>query len=245
MIFVQMEISRSMLIISAHAADFVWRAGGVIALHTKNGGKATIVSLSYGENGESGDLWKIPGQTIEKVKSQRHDEASEAAKILGAKFVPMDLGDYPLEISELSLNKLVSIFLEVSPKIVLIHSKKDPFNPDHPIASQAALKARLLATGAGGAPASFKTIPPSIVYAFEPHQPDLCSFKPDIFVDVTKVWQTKLEAMSAMVAQIYLKDHYIRRAEQRAFQSRYVGFDHDTKYVEAFEKLTPEKRDAL
>ena len=51
---------RSMLIVSAHAADFVWRAGGAICLHTSNGGKATVVSLSYGENGESGDLWREP-----------------------------------------------------------------------------------------------------------------------------------------------------------------------------------------
>ena len=240
-----METSRSMLIISAHAADFVWRAGGVIALHTKNGGKATVVSLSYGENGESGDLWRIPGQTIEKVKSKRHDEALEAASTLGVKFIPMDLGDYPLEISELSLKNLVNIFVEVSPEIVLVHSKEDPFNPDHPIASQASLKARLLATGAGGVPASYKTIPPSIVYAFEPHQPDLCSFKPDTFVDVTQVWQTKSNAMSAMVSQSYLKEHYTKRAEQRAFQARYVGLDQETKYVEAFQKLTPEKKDAL
>ena len=58
---------RSMLIVSAHAADFVWRAGGAIGLHTSNGGKATVVSLSYGENGESGDLWREPGQTVEAV----------------------------------------------------------------------------------------------------------------------------------------------------------------------------------
>ena len=240
-----METSRSMLIISAHAADFVWRAGGVIALHTKNGGKATVVSLSYGENGESGDLWKIPGQTIEKVKSKRHDEALAASNALGARFIPMDLGDYPLEISRSSLISLVKIFVEISPDIVLVHSKEDPFNPDHPVASKAALKARLLATGAGGVPASFKTIPPSIVYAFEPHQPDLCSFIPDTFVDVSQVWPTKLEAMSAMEAQSYLKDHYTKRAEQRAFQSRYVGLNHNTKYVEVFQKLTPEKREAL
>ena len=236
---------RAMLIISAHAADFVWRAGGVIALHTKNGCPATVVSLSYGENGESGDLWKKPGQTIEKVKSQRHAEAFAAAKVLGAKFVPMDLGDFPLEISKSSLKKLATIFVNVCPDIVLVHAKDDPFNPDHPVASKAALKARLLATGAGGVAASFKTIPPSVVYAFEPHQPDLCSFKPDTFVDVTKVWQTKLEAMNSMEAQSYLKNHYTQKAEQRAFQSRYVGIDPKAKYVEAFQKLTPEKKDAL
>ena len=97
----------------------------------------------------------------------------------------------------------------------------------------------------GGVTASFVTIPPPIMYAFEPHQPDLCSFRPDTFVDVTKVWLMKSDAMSAMAAQQYLQDHYTQRAEQRAFQARYAGFGPETKYVEAFQRLTPEKRNAL
>jgi len=203
-----MKTPRSMLIVSAHAADFVWRAGGAIGLHTLNGGKATVVSLSYGENGESGDLWREPRQTVTAVKSHRHAEALAASTALGADFIPMDLGDYPLEVSGASLQKLASIYVENKPDVLLIHAPEDPFNPDHPVASFAAQKARLLATGAGGVPASFKTIPPPIMYAFEPHQPDLCSFKPDTFVDVTNVWPSKNEAMSAMAAQSYLKEHY-------------------------------------
>ena len=236
---------RSMLIVGAHAADFVWRAGGVIAKHTAAGGTATVVSLSYGENGESGDLWREQGQTIEVVKSHRHKEALTAVTALGAEFVPLDLGDYPLEVSEVSLQRLVSIFVDVRPDVALVHATEDPFNPDHPVASLAAQKARLLATGAGGVPASFVTIPPPMMYAFEPHQPDLCFFRPDTFVDVTEVWPMKSDAMSAMTAQQYLKDHYTQRAEQRAFQARYAGFGPETKYVEAFQRLTPEKKIAL
>ena len=240
-----METPRSMLIVSAHAADFVWRAGGAIGLHTLNGGKATVVSLSYGENGESGDLWREPGQTVEAVKSHRHAEALAASTALGAEFIPMDLGDYPLEVSGASMQKLASIYVEKRPDVLLVHAPEDPFNPDHPVASFAAQKARPLATGAGGVPASFKTIPPPVMYAFEPHQPDLCSFKPDTFVDVTNVWPSKNEAMSAMAAQSYLKEHYTQRAEQRAFQSRYAGFGKNTRYVESFQRLTPEKRSYL
>ena len=49
---------KSALVISAHAADFVWRCGGAIALHQKRGYEVTIVCLSFGERGESGNLWK-------------------------------------------------------------------------------------------------------------------------------------------------------------------------------------------
>ena len=170
--------------------------------------------MSYGENGESGDLWLEPGQNIETVKSLRHAEALAASNALGAKFIPLDLGDYPLEVSGESLREIASIYVEKEPDVILIHAAEDPFNPDHPVASFAAQKARLLAMGAGGVPASFKTIPPPEMYAFEPHQPDLCSFKPDTFVDVTNVWQIKTDAMSAMASQSYLQDHYSHRAEQ-------------------------------
>ena len=46
--------------VSAHAADFVWRAGGAIALYAERGYRVRILCLSYGERGESERLWKIP-----------------------------------------------------------------------------------------------------------------------------------------------------------------------------------------
>ena len=55
-----------------------------------------MVALSYGERGESGELWKQEGQTIENVKQIRHAEAEAAAAQLGASFRALDLGDYPL-----------------------------------------------------------------------------------------------------------------------------------------------------
>jgi 4-oxalomesaconate hydratase len=57
--------------VGAHAADFVWRAGGALALAGESGGTARVIALSYGEKGESGELWKEEGQTIENVKKVR------------------------------------------------------------------------------------------------------------------------------------------------------------------------------
>jgi 4-oxalomesaconate hydratase len=51
------ETSPSLLVVSAHAGDFVWRAGGAIAAATLRGEKATVVCLSYGEGGEWASLW--------------------------------------------------------------------------------------------------------------------------------------------------------------------------------------------
>src|SRR5215472_11504343 len=89
-----------MLVIGAHSADFVWRAGGAAAVCAAGGGTAKVIALSYGERGESGELWKQEGQTIEHVKEIRHGEAQRAAAALGAEFEALDFGDYPLEIDK-------------------------------------------------------------------------------------------------------------------------------------------------
>jgi len=70
-------------VVSAHLADFDWRAGGAIALHESLGWDVTVVCLSYSERGESAKLWRKPGMTLEKVKAERQQEAENAAKTLG------------------------------------------------------------------------------------------------------------------------------------------------------------------
>ena len=84
-----MNQSRTLLVVGAHAADFVWRAAGIIAVVTKHGGRASVVALTYGERGESGELWKEPNQTVENVKRIRHEEATHAARFLAQRFIAL------------------------------------------------------------------------------------------------------------------------------------------------------------
>jgi 4-oxalomesaconate hydratase len=121
-----------LLVVSAHAADFVCRAGGAIATVTAGGGSAHVVALSYGERGESGELWKTPGQTEENVKRVRHEEAARAAAHLGATFEGVDLGDYPLVVDDAATRRLVDVMTSFAPDVLLTHAERDPFNPDHP-----------------------------------------------------------------------------------------------------------------
>ena len=107
--------ARRLMVIGAHSADFVWRAGGAAAVTTRNGGDARVVALSYGERGESGELWKEEGQTVENVKKIRHGEAQRAAGHLGATFECLDLGDYPLNIDPDGLNLISDTIREFAP----------------------------------------------------------------------------------------------------------------------------------
>jgi 4-oxalomesaconate hydratase len=115
-----------LLVVGAHAADFVWRAGGVIALVTANGGEAIVLALSYGERGESGELWKEPGQTVERVKAIRHEQAERAAHLLGARFVSFDLGDYPLEVDREATERLAQLIRDFRPDAIVTHTPTDP-----------------------------------------------------------------------------------------------------------------------
>jgi 4-oxalomesaconate hydratase len=227
-----------LLVVSAHAADFVWRAAGAIATVTSAAGSARVVALSYGERGESGELWKQPGQTEQRVKEIRRDEAEAAAAILGAEFVPFDLGDYPLELDRAATDRLANEIREFEPTVILTHAKQDPFNPDHSTAYQATERARQLASGAGVASA-FKTIPPPEFLLFEPHQPELSAFMPNTFLDITPVFAKKVAAMEKMGAQNYLREYYGQRASQRANHARRISGRSDIKYAEAFERISP------
>jgi 4-oxalomesaconate hydratase len=198
-----------------------------------------VIALSYGERGESGELWKEPGQTIENVKRIRHEEAERAAAALGASFRCLDLGDYPLEVERDALGRLVDAIRELAPDVILTHTDRDPFNPDHPVAFHAVERARALAAGAGVSSA-FDTIAPPELLLFEPHQPELCNFTPTTFLDITVVMERKLAAMAEMKAQTYLQSYYAQRAEQRANHARRVSGNREIRQAEAFQRVLPQ-----
>lgn len=236
---------KKLLVVGAHSADFVWRSAGTIAVTTSRGGTATVLSLSYGERGESGDLWAgNPDQTVENVKRIRHDMAAEAASHVGADFKCLDLGDYPLVITNEAMNQLVSIIVADKPDVILTHTAADPFNPDHPVAYQAVQQARLLASGAGVASA-FKSITPPVWYLFEPHQPELSGFMPDTFIDITPVMDQKLAAMKVMSAQGYLIEYYTELASRRGNHARRISGNKQVRYAEALQRMVPLVIEAL
>jgi 4-oxalomesaconate hydratase len=237
-------VSRSLVAIGAHAADFVWRAGGALALTADTGGTASVIALSYGERGESGELWKEPNQTIENVKRVRHDAAERAAAALGASFRCLDLGDYPLEVEGEALARLVDAIRELAPDVIVTHTDRDPFNPDHPAAFAAVERARALAAGAG-VESAFETIQPPQLLLFEPHQPELCNFTPTTFVDITPVIDRKVAAMAEMKAQSYLQTYYAQRAEQRANHARRVSGNKEIRHAEAFMRVLPQVQGEL
>jgi 4-oxalomesaconate hydratase len=237
-------MTRRVQVIGAHSADFVWRSGGAVAKAVESGGTAEVIALSYGERGESGELWKQEGQTVDNVKRIRHGEAEAAANALGASFRCLDLGDYPLQIGGDALNEIADAIRAFAPDVLITHTDRDPFNPDHPVASVAVDRARGLAAGAG-VESGFATVSPPALFLFEPHQPELCNFTPTTFVDITSVIEKKKAAMAEMKAQQYLQTYYAQRAEQRGNHARRASGDKSVQYAEAFQRVIPQVVSAL
>jgi 4-oxalomesaconate hydratase len=234
-----MDGERTILVVSAHAADFVWRAGGAIALYAGRGYRVRILCLSFGERGESERLWRQGGMTVERVKAARQAESEKAAEILGAEIRFFDSGDYPLRASEETVHEMVAEFRRHQPQFVLTHSAADPYNPDHPAACTLTLDTRVYAQAAGyEAPGEKLGAPP--VFLFEPHQPEQCEFKPQVLLDITPVFEVKRKAMESMEAQEHLWTYYTDLAKRRGTQAVRNSGNKNIKFAEAYQRVYPQ-----
>lgn len=232
-------MTERLLVIGAHAADFVWRSAGAVATVTQAGGQAMAVALSYGERGESAELWARPGMDIGTVKAIRQSEAERAAHVLSADFKCYDVGDYPLEVGQAALANLAELLRDFAPTILITHAESDPFNPDHPVAHTVAIRAQQLAVGAGRA-AAFRTIPQPRVVLFEPHYPEHSGFMPDVYLDISPVAELKQEAMAAIQSQAYMPEFQEMRSAQRAWQARRISGRGGITAAEVFQRFTPQ-----
>lgn len=235
---------KTVFVVSAHAADFVWRAGGAIALYAGLGYRVRILCLSYGETGESERLWAEPGMTLEQVKQTRRRECENAAAILGAEIRFFDCGDYPLRVSDQLIQEMVTEYRRYQPEIVLTHSSADPYNSDHPDASQLTLRTRIYAQAAGY-PAHGNKLGAPPVFMFEPHQPEQCQFRPEVLLDITPVFDRKRQAMESMEAQEHLWEYYTDLARRRGTQAVRNSGRKAVKYAEAYQRSYPQVTDRL
>jgi 4-oxalomesaconate hydratase len=239
-----MASGKTGLVVTAHPGDFVWRAGGAIALHADKGYRMKILCLSFGERGESQFAWKNAGVKLEEVKAQRKDEATRAAEILGAEIEYFDAGDYPLRTTDKMMERAIDVFRELNPSFVLTHSLEDPYNVDHPEATRFAQEARIVAQAAGHKPDPLRAYAAPPLFLFEPHQPEMCNFKPNVILNIDSVWERKKKAFEVLAAQKHLWEYYTRVALNRGMQGgRNSG--KPMTYGEAYQRLFPDVVETL
>jgi 4-oxalomesaconate hydratase len=237
----------NVLVVSAHAADFVWRAGGTIAKYIKNGANVKVIVLSFGVRGESNDLWNTSGQTVENVKRIRREESQQAANCLGVTDLEFwDYDDYYMELDDNDrINRLATVMRKFKPYHIITHGDKDVFNPDHDAVSKFAFKASVLAISNGVNLDNLPIIKQTRLFGFESHQPEICDFKPEVIIDITESYEMKIAAMQCFKAQQHLIEYYTIRAFVRGNHARRISGKNSYKYAETFTRFFPYVGDEL
>ena len=234
------DSNTNLLVVSAHAADFVWRSGGTIAKYIKHGANVKLVVLSYGARGESNDLWNVEGQTLENVKKIRQSEIEAAAACLGVTDLEVwDFEDYHMEITPERMERMVKTIRAFKPYHILTHGPRDAFNPDHETVYTYVFDASVMSTSNGVRIDGYPTAKQARIFGFEPHQTEISDFKPEVILDITETYEQKVAAMNCYKAQKHLIEYYSARAMTRGNHARRCSGNKEYRFAETFTRVFP------
>ncbi len=179
------------LVLAAHPDDAELGCGGTIAKHVKLGHKVGVVDFTQGELGTRG--------TIETRKV----EAAKAAEILGLSVREnLQLKDGFFTNDQAHQLKVIEVIRKYQPEIVIANAIRDR-HPDHGRASQLAVDACFLS----GLNKVETTLDGKKQSAWRPkrlyHYVQSQLIVPDLVVDITGFWQTKIDSVLAYQTQFY------------------------------------------
>jgi len=174
-----------------HPDDVEIGCGGAVALCAAAGDEVTIVDLTRGESSTNG------------TPEERAAEASEAARVLGAtRRVNAGLPDAGVQSEDpAQLRAVVSIIRAYRPDLVFVPNPDDA-HPDHAAGGTLILRAVFLsnvngyATDADGTRQERWSVARALLYSGRKE------VKPDLVVDITAHYETKLASVHAHASQV-------------------------------------------
>jgi bacillithiol biosynthesis deacetylase BshB1 len=172
-----------LLAVAAHPDDAEVGCGGALILSAASGLRVAVVDLTRGERSTSG--------TVE-LRSRERDEASSLLQL--SQRVALKLPDTALGTDLSHRDELTAVVRDLRPRIVLAPHTEDR-HPDHAAAGRLAREAVFFA-GVGrlgkGEPHR-----PHRLYHYMLHDP----FEPSFVLDVSTVWDRRMEAVRAYESQ--------------------------------------------
>lgn len=227
------ETKLDLLVIAVHPDDAELGASGTLLKHAAMGKRVGIVDLTRGELGTRG------------TPEIRDAEAREAARIMGlAARENLEMRDGFFKNDEEHQLKVIAAIRKYRPEIVITNALYDR-HPDHKRAGDLANDAVFLA--------GLRRVITHVADGSEqePHRPRMAlqfiqdyHIRPDIVVDVTEHWETKVAAVMAYKSQFHNEEYsadepqtyisspdFLRFVEARAMEyGRYIG----ARYAEGF-----------
>lgn len=225
------------LMIGAHADDIDFGASGAVAKWAKDGAEVHYLVITDGSKGSSD-----ASMTCEQLIATREQEQRDAAAHLGAKEVHfLHYEDAALEVTQALKKDLVRVIRQVKPDTIVvmdptfIYSAERGFinHPDHRAAGQATLDAIYPMAR------DHLTFPDLLEQEhLEPHKVAhvlLINFeKQNYYVDITDVFETKVEGLCKHVSQIPNPATVRSMLEQWASTT---GAKTGSKYAEGFVRI--------
>lgn len=179
-----MTDSVDVLAVAAHPDDAEVGCGGVLALASDAGLRVGIVDLTAGERSTRG------------TPDVRADERERATAILGVA-VRRSLGLPDTELDDREhRDVLIPVLRELRPAALLAPFVRDR-HPDHEAAGRLTVRAAYLAGIAKVRPEAGPPHRPPRLYHYMIHHP----FAPSFVVDVSRVWDRKMESLRAYTSQ--------------------------------------------
>ncbi|HLA77157.1 MAG TPA: bacillithiol biosynthesis deacetylase BshB1 [Vicinamibacteria bacterium] len=174
--------------ICAHPDDAEMVMGGTLALEAGRGRRVALLDLTRGESGSRG------------TPATRAAEAAKAARLLGvAHRESLGLPDAGLAPVAEQKDAVVAAIRRLRPRVVLLQHWRQR-HPDHAAASRLVYQAAFVAGLRNYRPdlgSAFR--PQNLVYALPVTEaPEV---PPSFVVDVTAVWEVKLQAVRAFASQ--------------------------------------------
>jgi len=211
------------LAVSAHPADFCSRAGGTLIKLVRAGSKVKVIWLTQGETDESSLLFKQhPGISVEEVRRIREKEAFAAAAVIGAEGKMFGFGDGPLRMTPERMEMLARELADFKSDLILTHWKDELVYPTHWRTSHSVIEAAQLARTSW----DIRFFEPTIGIASR------VGFVPDHYVDITEVFERKVEALKTLAAQPWLVADYTAC-------NRWRGIECGRQYAEGFVRWAP------
>ncbi len=218
----------NILAIGAHPDDLEIFIGGTLARYVADGHNVTMAHLC---NGDKGSFTLAPAE----IGAIRHDEAQAAAKIIGATHINGQIPDGELLASDREHREIVvDIVRQVKPDLILTHPPDD-YMVDHNETSKLVFDASFLAMEAGRKTLYERVATITPIYFFDSMAGH--GFIPTEYVDITEVFETKLQMFDEHASQApYLDDvgHAASMREQIDILAQFRGMQSGVRYAEAF-----------
>lgn len=198
------QIRGPVLVVVAHPDDVEAHCAGTVARLIERGEDVAYVLVTSGNRGSHD-----PAISAEAIAARREAEQVAAAGIVGVervRFLRFDDGDLLFHLPRLR-EKLTALIREERPRTVVTH---DPYPgngsldacaiyPDHTSLGLMAFQAAYLCSPG---PLFY---PEQVQSGLAPHRPEMLylvmSDRPDVFVDVEPVWQTRMVALRQHASQ--------------------------------------------